>query len=84
MNPDQLEKLRTGRPFVPFTIHMSDGASYEIPSSEYVIRTKSGRSIAVLTGDGETFAILDMLHVSRITVSEQTELAAEEPRRRPA
>jgi hypothetical protein len=43
MNPDQIEKLRTTRPFVPFTIHVSDGVSYRVPSSEYLLRTKSGR-----------------------------------------
>jgi hypothetical protein len=84
MNPDQLERLRTQRPFEPFTIHVSDGVKYEIPSPEYIIRTKSGRSIAVLTGDGETFAIIDMLHVTRLTNLSGSELAPEEPRRRPA
>jgi hypothetical protein len=83
MNPDQLEKMRVERPFQPFTIHISDGASYPIPSPEYIMRTRSGRSIAVLSGDGETFAILDMIHVTRITTGQQTELAVEEPRRRP-
>jgi hypothetical protein len=84
MNPDQLEKLRTARPFVPFTIHVSDGVEYHVPSPEYIQRTKSGRSISVLSGDGETFVIVDMIHVTRLTTGEQTELAAEEPRRRPA
>jgi hypothetical protein len=84
MNPDQLEKLRTARPFVPFTIHVSDGATYRVPSPEYILRTKSGRSISLLTDDNETFVIVDMIHVTRITTGEQTELAAEEPRRRPA
>lgn len=84
MNPDQLEKLRVSRPFVPFTIHTSDGVEYPIPSPEYILRTRSGRSIAVLSADGETFAIIDMLHVTRITTGQQTELAPEEPRRRPA
>ncbi|HMO24872.1 MAG TPA: hypothetical protein PKB10_01250 [Tepidisphaeraceae bacterium] len=82
MNPDQLEKLRLERPFQPFTMHLSDGTRYPVPSPEYVMHTKSGRSVAVLTGDGETFAIVDMLHVTQLTVGQQTELAAEEPRRR--
>jgi len=84
MNPDQLEKFRTARPFTPFTIHVSDGTEYPVLSPEYVQRTKSGRSISVLAPDGETFVIVDMLHVTRLTTGEQTELAHEEPRRRPA
>jgi len=82
MNPDQLEKLRKEQPFQPLVIHLSDGTSYPVPSPEYILRTKSGRSIAVLAPDGETFAIIDMLHVTQITIGRQTELAPEEPRRR--
>jgi hypothetical protein len=84
VNPDQLERLRTLRPFEPFTIHVSDGVKYSIPSPEYLLRTKSGRSVAVLTEDGETFAVIDMLHVTRLTTAAGMELAPEEPRRRPA
>jgi hypothetical protein len=84
MNPDQLEKLRTAKPFEPFTIHVSDGSKYPVPSPEFVMRTKSGRSIAVLSQDGETFAIIDMIHVTKLTTGEQTDLAPEEPRRRSA
>ncbi len=82
MNPDQLEKLRIERPFRAFTIHVSDGSQYPIPSSEYIQRTKSGRTISVLAQDGETFEIIDMIHVTKITTGEPTELAPEEPRRR--
>ncbi len=84
MNPTQLEKLLTDKPFHPFTLHVSDEAKYYVPSPEFILRTKSGRSIAILSHDGETFSIVDMLHVTRITTDQQTELAAEEPRRRQA
>ncbi len=56
--------------------------AYKIPSPEYLLRTKSGRSISVLADDGETFAIIDMLHVTRLTSVNDSELAVEEPRRR--
>lgn len=81
MNPNQLEKLRTTRPFEPFTIHMSDGTSYPVPSPEYIMRTKSGRTMAVLADGGDVFAILDMIHVTRLTTPHEIELAVEEPRR---
>ena len=83
MNPDQIERLRTARPFVPFTIHVSDGVAYRVLSPEYIQRTRSGRSVSILADD-ETFVIVDVLHVTRLTTEEQTELAPEEPRRRPA
>ena len=85
MNPDQLERLRLQRPFEPFRIHLSDGGTYDVPTPENLLRTKSGRTVSVLAQDEETFAIIDMLHVTRITtVSGSQELAPEEPRRRPA
>jgi hypothetical protein len=84
MNPDQLEILRRRQPFEPFSIHTSDGAVYAVPTPENLQRTKSGRSISVLAPDGETFAIIDMLHVTRLTIGLDTGLAPEEPRRRPA
>ena len=85
MNPDQLERLRTQRPFEPFKIHLSDGVIYDVPSPEYLLRTRSGRSVSVLAEDGETFAIIDMLHVTQLTTaSASQQLAPEEPRRRPS
>jgi hypothetical protein len=84
MNPVQLQKLLSARPFQPFTVHVSDQASYAIPSPEFILSTKSGRSIAVLSADGETFSIIDMLHVTRVTTDKGVDLAEEEPRRRQA
>ena len=83
MNPDQLERLRKQRPFEPFKIHTSDGTIYNVPSPECLITTKSGRSISVLAEDGETFGIVDRLHVTQLTSVKKMELAPEEPRKRP-
>jgi hypothetical protein len=84
MNPVQLQKLLAAKPFQAFTLHVSDQASYAVPSPEFILSTKSGRSIAVLSSDGETFSIVDMLHVTRVTTDNAVDLAAEEPRRRQA
>jgi hypothetical protein len=84
MNPVQLQKLLTAKPFQPFVLHVSDQATYQIPSPEFILSTKSGRSIAVLSADGETFSIVDMLHVTRVTTDKAVDLAEEELRRKQA
>jgi len=65
-----LEKLKNAheaKPFRPFTIHLADGTTLEVPHPELLWRTPSGRTIFVSKG-GEDVAIVDHLLVTQLTV----------------
>jgi len=66
MTTEKFDELLRRKPFVPFTIHTADGASFEVKSPEFASRTQGGRTVFVSTG-GEATEWIDLLLVSRIS-----------------
>lgn len=68
MTTDQIRALHQAKPFKPFTIHVADGVSYEVQHPENLMQTPGGRTLVVTTGS-DAVAIVDLLLVTRITLS---------------
>ena len=66
MTTDQLDAVHKAQPFRPFTIHLADGSSHNVPHPEFLWRTPGGRTVFV-SGGGEAVAIIDLLLVTKIT-----------------
>lgn len=64
MRIEQLKKAHQARPFMPFTIRMADGRSFEVPHPEFL--THSVRTIAVSDPADQTISILDLLLVTEL------------------
>jgi hypothetical protein len=63
-----LEKFREAwkaAPFRPFNIHTADGRSFPVVHPEFVMRSPSGRTIAVEYGNDRS-AFVDLLLVTSI------------------
>ena len=67
MTVEQLKTIHEAKPFRPFTIHLADGASVDVPHPELLWRTQGGRTIFVNTG-GEEVQIIDLLLVTKLTL----------------
>jgi hypothetical protein len=68
MTIEQLRTLHQAKPFKPFTIHIADGASYDINHPENLLQSQGGRTLAVST-EGDVIVIIDLLLVTRISTS---------------
>jgi hypothetical protein len=67
MTVEDLKALRDRRPFTPFTIHLSDGRSFDVPAPGY-FAPHPGAQIALVwhaVGQGYSFIAIDAItHVS--------------------
>lgn len=68
MTVEQIRNLHKATPFKPFTIHVADGAAYEVRHPENLLQSQGGRTL-ILNTKGEEMVILDLLLVTRITMS---------------
>ncbi len=66
MTTEQLRAAHKAQPFKPFTVHLADGSSVDVPHPEMLLQTQGGRTIFVNTG-GENVSIIDLLLVTRLT-----------------
>jgi hypothetical protein len=67
MTVEDLKDLRERRPFNPFTIHLSDGRSFDVPTPDYLAPHPGGRMAFVwhVVGRGHSFIAIDAItHVS--------------------
>jgi hypothetical protein len=68
MHPDDLIAALRRQPFVPFRLHVSDGAAYDIRHPEQVLVTRRAAHVGV-GGDGpipDHAVIVALVHVSRL------------------
>ncbi len=65
----ELKKIMNTKPFVPFTVVMSDGTHVTIKHPEMALLTKHW--LYVTTDGGETTEHLYLLHVTRIQRQQQ-------------
>ena len=65
----ELKKMLSAKPFMPFTVVMSDGTHVTVKHPEAVLVTKHW--LYMTTDGGETTEHLYLLHVTRIQRQEQ-------------
>ena len=65
-----VRKLISTHPFVPFTIHFSDGGQARVPTEDYVYVFPQGSRVLV-SYDNDSYDIISPLLISRITVDRQ-------------
>ncbi|MGB7159008.1 MAG: hypothetical protein WBD40_13140 [Tepidisphaeraceae bacterium] len=66
MTIEKFDEFLKRQPFVPFTVHVADGGSFEVKGPEFASRTHNGRTIFISTQDERTEWI-DLLLVTRIS-----------------
>jgi hypothetical protein len=67
MNREELERLVRQAADAPFTIHMSDGSSFEVKSPAMVAVGQHTAYVYVPNGDEvDTYERLSLLHIVRI------------------
>jgi len=70
MGPEEIKTILGERPFKPFRIHMSDGASYEVRHPEMVLVAKRQLVVGLTKSRGEDvpeqIAFVNILHITRI------------------
>lgn len=67
MTIDKLREAVENTPFVPFTMHMSDGRTYRVGHPEVVGLVGLARMIALGVPERRSIAIIDLLHVTSLT-----------------
>ena len=73
MTTNELKKLKDAKPFQPFTMHLADGGEVTVKHPDFLAYS-GGRTAFVGYEDGD-FDIVDLLLVSRLSVSETTDAA---------
>lgn len=65
MTADQLRSVHKAAPFEPFTIHMADGRTFEVPHPDFLSMAPSGR-IVIVYGEGDVCSFLDLFLMTEI------------------
>ena len=74
MRVSEIKEHLDQKPFLPFRIHVSDGATLEVPHPEFVLVTKWALHVAHDPGPGELPE-----RVTRIPVEDVTRIEEAEP-----
>jgi hypothetical protein len=64
MNSEVIRQLVLRRPFEPFTVHLSEGESYEVRHPETVALGR--QRIVMVDPDSDQMAICSLLHVTSV------------------
>jgi len=67
MTAEQLRAMRESSPFRPFTMHLADGRSLNVPHRDFVSQSPGGRTIIVYRSD-ESFSVVDLYLVTELEV----------------
>jgi hypothetical protein len=67
MTVEQLREMSGARPFRPFRLHLADGRSLGIDHPEFLMPSRTGRTI-VVSKPNDTFEIVDLLLVTSLEV----------------
>ena len=67
---DDIRKLVHASPFVPFTIHLADGAELRVPTVDHVALPPAGGRIFVFSDD-DRYDVLAPPLITRVTVDRQ-------------
>jgi len=69
MTVEQLRAAHRAAPFRPFTIHMADSRSFNIPHPDFMSMSPTGRTVIVYEEGSDDFHILDLLLMTEIKVT---------------
>ena len=72
MTIEQLRLTHHASPFRPFTIHLADGRSYDIPHRDFLSYSPHGGRTVIVYGEGDSFSILDLLLVTELAIHAST------------
>lgn len=75
MNAETLRELIHKSPFAPFHIRMDNGAAHLVRHPDYLLLVPGGH-YAIVAEDNGRFHILDMPHISAVSVQETVRDAA--------
>lgn len=66
MSPEFLREMIRAHPFVPFTLNISDGRTFEVPHPDFIMVSRSGRMAHVATerNNGEGLEYIDILAIT--------------------
>jgi hypothetical protein len=67
MTTDQLHRLHAASPFVPFTIHIADGTTHEVPHPEFLAHAP-GTRIALVADANGVGSYIGLLLVTKLSV----------------
>ena len=65
MTIQQLRAAHRAVPFHPFTVHMADGRSFDVPHPDFLFMTPTGRTV-IICQENDEFSILDLLLMTEI------------------
>ena len=65
MTIQEIQRLRSARPFEPFRVLTADGEKYDVKHPEHIAQNPSGRLITIGLDD-DSFVTLDLLLVTAI------------------
>ena len=65
MTVEQMREMSNTRPFHPFRIQLADGRSLDVEHPEFLMFSRSGRTI-VVSKTNDTFEIIDLLLVTSL------------------
>jgi hypothetical protein len=65
MTVEQMREMSNSRPIHPFHIHLADGRSLDVEHPEFLMFSRSGRTI-VVSKTNDTFEIIDLLLVTSL------------------
>ncbi len=82
MTVDGLKQLHDARPFRPFVLRMTSGRTLRVKHPEMLARSLTGRT-AILYGEGDSFEMIDLLHVMSISVGNGKEAGRRTNGRKP-
>jgi hypothetical protein len=73
LTTESLKKLKNAQPFRPFSLHLADGQEVKVKHPDFLAYA-GGRTALVGFEDGD-FEIVDLLLVTSLKVSENSEAA---------
>ena len=68
MTIEKLKEFHDKRPFEPFDIFLADGRSVHVDHPEFLMQSRSGRTVTVTTPDDRS-AVIDLLLVTSLEPS---------------
>jgi hypothetical protein len=79
MNSQELRAALRAVPFRPFTVHMTDGRSFEVRHHDFLLLGPNGRTAFVFSPSGVEFSILDVMLITEIAFGQPETPSATSP-----
>lgn len=68
MTIEEVRSLLHAVPFQPFTIHLADGSTFDVPHSDFIALPSAGRTIVGYAPDARSHTVIDLLLVTKLDV----------------